>query len=105
MVLMDIGGYTRPFPPGYEGVIFRAVRELWPEGFLEGESGPVPLGIESAPKGEVFFYRDFEAYLSWTADGARDDNANTMIHLLWDSEGSTVVAGSPDHPLLKKLGR
>lgn len=102
---MDIGGYDIPFPPGYEGVIFRAVRELWPEGFLEGNEGPIPLNIEGAPEGEVFFYRDMQAYRSWTDYGARDDNADQMVHLLWDPMSVTVVVGSEDHPLLRKLGR
>ena len=105
MVFMDIGGCDIPFPAGYEGVIFRSVRELWPEGFLEGSEGPVPLNIEGAPEGEVFFYCDMAAYQSWTEYGARDDNADQMIQLLWDPMGATVVASSPDHPLLKKLGR
>lgn len=102
---MMIGGCDIPFPPGYEGVIFRTVRELWPEGYLEGSDGPIPLNIEGAPKGEVFFYRDMAAYQSWTDHGARDDNADLMVHLLWDLEGVTVVVGSLEHPLLRKLGR
>jgi hypothetical protein len=44
---------------------------------------------------ELFIYRDLECLRDWDAHGAKPDNATSMIHLLTDPNGLTIVVGDP----------
>lgn len=87
--------------PEWERSMLLGVFALWPESVLEDTEtdGAVPLHqiVPGELPSEFFIYKSPQWLASWDADGATEENANTMIHFLLNGESVTwVIAESPD---------
>ena len=73
----------------------RQVLHEWPKAIIQdGDSGQVFAHFWDVPfrmVRELMVYRDSTAFASWMQDGAEPSNAHSMVHLIADTDRSTVV--------------
>lgn len=72
------------------------LNDHWRNGWIHGggaETGwPLfKMGQNIARNQEFFVYESEAAAASWKSDGRTDDNANRMVHVLWDADEVTFV--------------
>jgi hypothetical protein len=87
-------------------VAVRAIRQYWPLAVFEnGNTGDRYPSFSEIPFGdleEIFVYRDAKSADGWDAEGAIPGLLNTMVHVVDDDEGLTVVVDEKDD-LMKEL--
>jgi hypothetical protein len=89
-----------------EGAI-RLVCASWRDVIIEdAESGDLvslqSLGVAELPA-ELLIYKNSDARVSWSTNGAIPENANTMIHVLRGDGSMTVVVDDPNAAEMSKL--
>jgi hypothetical protein len=98
--------------PADEGVfLVSELRRVWPELVVqnaEAEEAVSPDAPSIERMTEFFVYRSRGDFDSWTAHGATEANADTMIHVILGEVSTTLVthrAGSASYGHAEKLGR
>lgn len=105
---MQFGGFDTHFALPRQQV--REVLELaaqaifrrWTRGVIQAADGEVHESLSAVPvsmASELFVYRDLASLRDWQAHGAKPENAATMIHLVADGDGVTIVVGDPQEPV------
>lgn len=79
-------------------MILRTVLHHWPDCVYQNAndaSGTIHqvmnAGISNPPSCEVFIYRDATAAQLWEEEGATEETANTMLHVIVGESSSQVV--------------
>lgn len=100
--------------PADRAAIVRTVVEAWPHAlFVDAtrDDAPTPLGGLAPPfalPDELLVYRDQRSFESWEREGATPENADTMLHFLFTSEGVTAVyhggSGSESERMVEDIG-
>jgi hypothetical protein len=99
-----IGGFDRYFPLSGQRVAealdaaAHAIFRRWRRAVIQTIDGTVFATLGDVPLSsstELFVYRDLSCLRDWEASGATPANAATMIHLVADGSGLTIVVGDP----------
>jgi len=80
----------------------RAILRRWRRAVLQSGDGTVFATLADVPlsvAAELFIYRDRVSLDDWEVHGATSENVTTMIHLLVNGDGLTLVVGDPDEPV------
>ena len=103
-----IGGVDRYFPiprqrlPEVLDSVARAILRRWRRAVFQSGEGRVFTTLAEVPLSaatELFVYRDMVSLSDWEAHGATPETAVTMIHLLANGDGLTLVVGDPNEPV------
>ena len=99
-----IGGFDRHFsvarprlPEALDSAV-HAIFRRWRSAVIQAGDGAVFLTLSEVPlatASELFVYRDRASLRDWDANGGTPENATSMIHLLVNREGLTIVVGDP----------
>lgn len=84
----------RTSPEVFDHVVQRLKHGMWPCAVFQNTDGTLYVSYWHVPFGkvsELFVYKNLEAYLSWTAHGATDENNPDMLHLIAEEHYFTVV--------------
>lgn len=109
---MTIGGHDVILPFGWEPEdrdrILRFFRHVWPQGLYEDALGAYAGSFSEAlrfapPSNEFFVYASQEAWTEWESEGASAANLDTMVHVIGDKTGITLVIDSPHGPMEGRL--
>ncbi len=104
---MNIGGDDLFLPLPWEAAdrdrILRFFRFAWPKGLYEDALSPyvgtIPEALRFAPPScEFFLYASQEAWMEWEAEGAIAANMDTMVHVIGDRHGITLVVDRAHGP-------
>lgn len=104
---MTIGGDDLFMPLPWEAAdrdrILLFFRVAWPKGFYEDATsayrGTIPEALRFAPATtEFFLYASQEAWTDWESEGAILANLDTMVHVIGDSQGITLVVDRAHGP-------
>ena len=105
---MNIGGDDFVVPFSWEAAdrdrILRFFRVAWPKAFYEDANsayrGTILEALRFAPQTtEFFLYASQEAWMEWESEGAVAASLDTMVHVLGDSKGITLVVDRAHGPL------
>jgi hypothetical protein len=71
----------------------RCLRALWPHAVVQRADADCWRDFDSTarPGDEFFVFRDAAAASTWNADGATTENADLMLHVLFDEAAATFV--------------
>lgn len=105
---MNISGDDLRLPFPWEAAdrdrILRFFRFAWPKAFYEDASsayrGTILEALRFAPQTtEFFLYASQEAWMEWESAGAVAENLDTMVHVIGDQTGITLVVDRAHGPL------
>lgn len=70
------------------------LRDRWPDLVVQAadDAAPLPRGTSLNATPEFFVYRRRADFDSWAAAGAAAENADSMIHVIVESDALTLVA-------------
>lgn len=68
------------------------VLNTWPDAVME-RSLSLP---GDAALSEYLVYKDLDSLIAWTDNGATEEHADAMLHVLFGSKGTTCVVGGPE---------
>ncbi len=104
---MNIGGDDLFLPFPWEAAdrdrILQFFRHAWKKGVYEDANsayrGTIPEALRFAPPTtEFFLYASQEAWTEWESEGAIAANLDTMLHVIGDSKGITLVVDRAHGP-------
>ena len=103
-----IGGVDRHFAmPGQRltealDSAARAIHRRWRRAVFQSGEGEIFTTLAEVPLSaatELFVYRDVASLREWEAHGAIGETVTSMIHLLANTDGLTLVVGDPKEPV------
>lgn len=84
--------------------LVRGIRSLWRSALIQPATAyaTVPIHAFNYPVTtpvELLIYRDAASLASWQADGATDDNQDSMVHVIVSDRSITLVVDRHDSSL------
>jgi hypothetical protein len=90
-------------------IAVRRIASRWPTFVLQdaatGSRFDSYREIPFASLSEIFVYRDVNAFESWKDLGADASNANSMVHLIAEDQGITIVVDDRADPTMASIVR
>lgn len=106
-VVLEYPGVMRA--SGGLDIAVRCIAARWPDFVIQDAAGGGRFDsyreIPFASLAEVFVYRDSNALESWRVLGADASNANSMVHLIADDRGLTIVVDDRSDPTMASIVR